>query len=216
MQLIKWAATDVREQQLGFLLHRAPGHVPREYGHHSALLVRADRTLLHRVGHSCLLMRARCVAISRSWRYQRRSRNHRTRARGFHGRIRRRAPPQSGASAMTLPGVSTGARAPIARPFHPWSPPAIEPVERHVHLGATCGLMEAQCLGRRKDAVAAQLADVRRDASRLVAGEQLGRCALLSPQCRSAKPSPKRAFRGNSGDGELGSTAQPLPRSLSP
>src|SRR5580700_7955568 len=71
MQLIKWAATDVREQQLGFLLHRAPGHVPREYGHHSALLVRADRTRLHRVGHSCLLMRARCVAISRSWRYQR-------------------------------------------------------------------------------------------------------------------------------------------------
>jgi hypothetical protein len=36
-----------------------------------------------------------------------------------------------------------------------------------------------------------QLADVRGDAPRLVAGEQLGP-ALLSPQCRSAKPTPMR------------------------
>ena len=37
-----------------------------------------------------------------------------------------------------------------------------------------------------------QLADVRGDAPRLVAGEQLSRSALLSPQCRSAKPTPMR------------------------
>ena len=37
-----------------------------------------------------------------------------------------------------------------------------------------------------------QLGDVDGDAPRLVAGEQLGRSALLSPQCRSAKPTPMR------------------------
>jgi hypothetical protein len=37
-----------------------------------------------------------------------------------------------------------------------------------------------------------QLGDVRGDAPRLVAGQQVGRCALLSPQCRSVKPTPMR------------------------
>ena len=49
--------------------------------------------------------------------------------------------------------------------------------------------------GRKRSSLAQQLrqlGDVRGDAPRLVAGEQLGRCALLSPQCRSVKPTPMR------------------------